>query len=70
MSTDDLEQPEPIEYDPAEVLTPEEYEEIRLKERLEDERRQHLDNLLWTKFSGHFGRSGDLVIPIRHREDE
>lgn len=67
---DDIEQAEPIEYDPLEILTPEEYEEIRLKERLEEDRRQHLDQLLWERFAGHFGRDGSLVIPIRNREDE
>ena len=66
----DIEWGEPIEYDPREVLTLEEYEEIRLRERIEDDRRAHLDRLLWEQFSGHYGRDGSLVIPIRHHEQE
>jgi len=66
----DTEHGEPIEFDPNEILTPEEYEEIRLKERLEDERREHMDRLLWERFSGHYGRDGSLVIPIRHHEQD
>lgn len=66
----DVEWGDPIEYDPQEILSPEEYEEIRLKERVEEDRRRHLDRLLWEAFSGHYGREGDLVIPIRHHEED
>jgi len=66
----DIEWGEPIEFDPNEILTPEQYEEIRLKERLEEDRRRHLDTLLWNHFSGHYGRNGDVVIPIRHHEED
>lgn len=70
MDLKDLEQGGPIEYDPAEILTPEEYETIRLQERLEEDRRRHTDRVLWEQFSGHFGRDGSVVIPIRHHGED
>jgi hypothetical protein len=66
----DIEWGDPIEYDPLDVLSPEEHEEIRLKDRIEEDRRHHLDRLLWEQFSGHYGRDGSLVIPIRHHGED
>lgn len=67
---DEVERGDPIEYDPADSLTPEEYEEIRLAERIEDDRRKHMDRLLWEQFAGHYGRDGQVVIPIRHHGED
>ena len=66
----DLEQGPPIEYDRLEDLSPEEHQELRLKERLEEDRRRHMDRVLWEEFSGHFGRDGALGIPIRHHGED
>lgn len=66
----DLEQGEPIEYDSRDDLTLEEHEQMRLAERIEEDRRRHLDAVLWNQFSGHYGRDGQLVIPIRHHGEE
>jgi hypothetical protein len=66
----DIEWDAPIEFDPNEILTVEEYQEIRLAERAEEDRRRHLDNLLWNHFAGHYGRDGSVVIPIRHHEED
>lgn len=66
----DIEWGEPIEYDPRDDLTIEEHDQIRLAERVEEDRRRHLDNLLWNHFAGHYGRDGDVVIPIRHHEED
>ena len=62
----DIEHGDPIEYDPNEILTPEEYEEIRHKERIEEDRQHRMDQILWEHFSGHYGRDGRVVNPIRH----
>ena len=60
---------EPIEYDSYDVPTPEESALEQHKARIEEERERHLNDLLWNRFSGHYGRDGNLVIPIRFQEE-
>jgi len=60
---------DPIEYDPADTSSPEQDIAEHHKARIERERAEHLDYVLWNHFAGHYGRDGNLVIPIRFRED-
>lgn len=51
--------------EPDDGETPEEMARARQERDLEENRQRLMNQILWEKYAGHYGRDGQLVVPLK-----